>query len=438
MTQSSRSDISLSQTLLVGESARRGEIAPGLLRVLRQAVGLRFATFIMAVTTFFVMQPFGFKPFMGASWLPILLVAEAGALFILVMWNQTPSRLGAWFLPLALGWFLVASIVEQAIMIVALPVEALARFGREGLPGVGIEAIFLAVPVILATWQYGRRGFTVTLATLAVGFLILAPLISRDPAVTVSYVVASLGRLTMIALLGYIVLQLVNGLRAEHRSLAAANRQLAQRAATVQQLAESRERNRLARELHDTLAHSLTALSVQLQAIETLLTYDPQAAVGQLKQAQTTVRSGIQESRRAIQALRATPLEELGLAEALRQLCRRYVERTETPLACDVDDIETLDPLTEQAIYRVAEAALANVERHAAADQVSVRLGKHAQSGNLRLEISDNGAGFDRAAVIPDRFGLTGMAEWAELAGARLRIDTAPGQGTRVVLEMSP
>jgi signal transduction histidine kinase len=375
---------------------------------------------------------------MGASWLPIALVAEAGALFILVMWNKTPSRLGAWFLPLALGWFLVASIVEQAIVILALPPEALARFGREGLPGVGIEAIFLAVPVILATWQYGRRGFTVTLATLAVGFLILAPLISRDPAVTVSYVVASLGRLTMIALLGYIVLQLVNGLRAEHRSLAAANRQLAQRAATVQQLAESRERNRLARELHDTLAHSLTALSVQLQAIETLQTYDPQAAGDQLKQAQTTVRSGIQESRRAIQALRATPLEELGLAEALRQLCRRYVERTETALACDVADVETLDPLTEQAIYRVAEAALANVERHAAADQVSVRLGKHAPSGNLRLEISDNGAGFDRDIVIPDRFGLTGMAEWAELAGAGLHIDTAPGQGTRVVLEMSP
>ena len=94
-----------------------------------------------------------------------------------------------------------------------------------------------------------------------------------------------------------------------------------------------------------------------------------------------------------------------------------------------------LDPLTEQAVYRVAEAALANVERHAAAMQVRVSLAQAQPAGRLRLEIADNGVGFDRSTVVADRYGLTGMAEWAELAGADLHIETAPGQGTRIILE---
>ncbi len=293
----------------------------------------------------------------------------------------------------------------------------------------------LVIPVILATWQYGRRGWIASLAVLAIGQLLLTLLIGQDAIQIGIYLVAAAGRLAMIALLGYIVMQLVAALRAEHDALSTANRRLAQRAATVEQLAESRERNRLARELHDTLAHSLTGLSVQLQAVGTLRQADPPAAEVQLKAAQATVRSGIQESRRAIQALRAAPLEELGLAEALRQLCRRFAERSETPATCDVAEVSVLDPLTEQAIYRVAEAALANVERHAAASQVRVSLARAARAGSLRLEITDNGMGFDPSAVVADRYGLTGMAEWAELAGADLHIDSAPGQGTRIILE---
>jgi signal transduction histidine kinase len=392
--------------------------------------------FALASVTFFFVQSSGIMPPIGTSWLPLLLLGEAGALFALVMWDRARVALGVWFLPAALGWFMVVSIAEQAIVMMTTPAEALMRFGREGLPGVGFEAIFLVVPVILATWQYGRKGLVIALMTLAAGIVILTPLVGRDPAVTIAYLVASLGRLTMIALVGYVVLQLVNGLRAEHQDLAAANRRLAQRAATAEQLAESRERNRLARELHDTLAHSLTGLSVQLQAVETLMQVDPAGASIQLKQAQATVRSGIQESRRAIQALRASPLEDLGLSEALRLLCRRHAERTETTLACDIADVEALDPLSEQAVYRVGEAALANVERHAGATQVRVTLARLGPDGRLRLEIADDGIGFDLSAVPADRYGLTGMAEWAALAGGDLAIDTKPGQGALVSLEL--
>ncbi len=434
MTKATTLDIPYSQPLLVSDTAGRGAIAPGLLRVLRQAVGLRFVMLALATVTFFFIQPAALMPDVGASWLPLLLLVEAGALFLLTMWDRPRIALGAWFLPVALGWFLLASIVEQAIMLVTLSPGALERFGRDGLPGVGIEAIFLAVPVILATWQYGRKRLLAALATLAIGHLMLTPLVSSDSAATAIYLVGSLGRLTMIALLGYIVLQLVNGLRAEHRGLVAANRQLAQRAATVEQLVESRERNRLARELHDILAHSLTGLSVQLKALETLMTYDPDAAHAQLKQAQATVRSGIQESRRAIQSLRATPLEDLGLSEALRQLCSKLAERTGLRFDCQIAETGALDPLTEQTIYRVAESALANIEQHAGSSQVVISLATTPEE-RIQLEIRDDGIGFDPTAVPADRYGLAGMRERADLIGADLHVESTPGHGTRIVLE---
>lgn len=426
-------DTSVSQPLLTSPSDRRDAIAPGLLRVLQQAAVLRFVLSTLAVSIFLIVIVDRLQ-IQSPAWLPALLLLEGVAYLGLVTWPRARLALGQRFLPVALGWFMLASLVVQALPVLALPTVMLEHAGRNRLPG--IDAVLLAVPIILATWQYGRRGWIVSLAGLALGQVMLALLMRQDMLQTGIYLVSAVGNLAMITLLGYVVMQLVGALRKEHQTLATANRQLAQRAATVEQLAESRERNRLARELHDTLAHSLTGISVQLQAIETLMQFDPQAGMAQLKAAQATVRSGIHESRRAIQALRASPLEDLGLSEALRQLCTRQAERTEVALNCGVADIEALDPLTEQAVYRVAEAALANAEQHSAASQVWVSLARATPAGGLRLEIRDNGAGFDRSAVSVDRYGLTGMAEWAELVGGDLRIETAPGQGTLVALEI--
>jgi signal transduction histidine kinase len=153
-----------------------------------------------------------------------------------------------------------------------------------------------------------------------------------------------------------------------------------------------------------------------------------------LKQAQSTVRSGIQESRRAIQALRATPLEDLGLPEALRQFCIKMTERTGLPVVTDIAEVGALDPLTEQAIYRVAETALANIEQHAGANTAWVTL-RVTPPDYVRLEVRDDGVGFDPANVPDDRFGLAGMSERAQLIGATFSVDARPGQGTRVILE---
>jgi signal transduction histidine kinase len=292
------------------------------------------------------------------------------------------------------------------------------------------------VPVVLAAWQYGRRGWLSAMAVLAVGQVLLLPLLYLTGEDIGFTGVAMLGRLGMIALLGYIVMRMGTALQAEHHALLRAHQQLAQRAATTTQLAESRERNRLARELHDTLAHALTGLNVQLQAMDTLLDHDPAEVRQQLHAAQQTVRQGIQESRRAIQALRATPLEDLGLAEGLRQLCQQQAERTGIACTCDVTGGATLGPLTEQAVYRIAEAALANVEQHAAASMVTVTLVQSSEPPTLWLQVHDDGVGFERSQVAGDRYGLSVMAERAQLIGATLRIQSAPSQGTTVSLEV--
>lgn len=154
-----------------------------------------------------------------------------------------------------------------------------------------------------------------------------------------------------------------------------------------------------------------------------------------LQEAQETVRSGLQEARRAIQALRATPLADLGLVEALRQLCQNQSERTGIDIRCHIENVEAQDPLTEQTIYRIAEAALANVEEHSGAQQVNVGLTRQPDGMGLRLEIVDDGLGFNPVHVAQDRYGLSGMSERAALIGATLDIDSAPGQGTRISME---
>jgi signal transduction histidine kinase len=408
--------------------------APGLLRVLRQAAALRFALAILGLGTYLLTRAAGHGLEVDLSWLPWLLAGQGAVFLAFVMWEGARVRLGKWFLPVALSWFLIMPIVEQALIYRYTPAAVFSRLGGGGAVGIGFEGLFVVIPVILATWQYGRRGLIGSLAVLLVGQLLLAPLMGLTPADLAFYLLGSLGRVAMMALLGYVVLQLVLALRSEHGQLIEANRQLSQRAATAEQLAESRERNRLSRELHDTLAHSLTGLSVQLKALDTLMGRDPEAAARQLKDAQATVKTGLQEARRAIQALRASPLEELGLPEALRQLCARTSERTGLRLECAVEDVGALDPLTEQAIYRVAESALANIEQHAGAETIVVSLALLG-ADRVRLAVRDDGVGFDPASLPADRFGIAGMRERAELIGANLVIASRPGKGTTVALE---
>ena len=188
----------------------------------------------------------------------------------------------------------------------------------------------------------------------------------------------------------------------------------------------------MARELHDTLAHSLSATAVQLEAVKALWDEDPDQAKEMLNQSLERARGGLGEARRAIQALRASPLEERGIVGALDQLGAAAAARSSIAVDVVVDDsVIDLGPQLEQAVYRIADEALTNVVRHSRASAASVRL-ERVKRG-LSLTVSDNGSGFDSAGGVPNgHLGLQGMRERAELVGGSLHVVSAPNGGTTV------
>jgi len=290
---------------------------------------------------------------------------------------------------------------------------------------------FLLIPLVLLAWGYGRRGAVwgstwATMLHLGTGCWAL-----QQDILAWDFFSGVLMRIALLYLVPLLVSILAQRERKQHAELEAAHQRLRRHAATVEQLAVSRERNRLARELHDTLAHSLAALSVQLEALRTLVVHEPTAVQDALNNVTTLARNGLEESRQAIQALRTDPLKTLGLVGALRSTLNAFQARTgvQADLTVAGQEPDMMDK-EAQALFRIADEALTNVERHAAAQQVTVRLA----FGNDRIDlvIRDDGVGFDPAAVDPDHYGLTGIQERAAMIGATLKVHSHPGGGTRI------
>ena len=199
-------------------------------------------------------------------------------------------------------------------------------------------------------------------------------------------------------------------------------------------MAALEERNRIAREIHDTVAQGLTAITLHLEAAEALGSRNPDQAQRNVRQALALARTNLEEVRRSVLDLRAAPLEGHTLPEALALLLQGFTEETAiaTSLAAD-PAIGRLPTAVETGLYRIVQEALSNVRKHAAATRVTVRLSQTAHE--LRLQIEDNGAGFDLQAVqrrSASGFGLKGMSERAHLLGGRLEVRCAPGAATQI------
>ncbi|MCA1716198.1 MAG: GAF domain-containing sensor histidine kinase [Actinobacteria bacterium] len=199
------------------------------------------------------------------------------------------------------------------------------------------------------------------------------------------------------------------------------------------QLGAVEERNRLAREIHDTLAQGLTATTLQLESADALLDAGstPERAREPLRRALSLTQSNLEEARRSVLDLRAAPLEGRSLSEALEILVGRW--ETETGIGAHyaaVNGARPLPPRVEVALYRICQEALANVARHTGAGQVDVRL--VATPEQVRLVVEDDGRGFDASGVPGERHGLVGMNERADMLGGSLEVRSSPGAGTRV------
>lgn len=197
------------------------------------------------------------------------------------------------------------------------------------------------------------------------------------------------------------------------------------------------ERNRLAREIHDTLAQELAALTMQLEVADSIAGAGADGRLAEaLARALDLARSALDEARRSVLELRAAPLEGRTLADALEELAAEMRAAAAGTLDVRVErggfgrEAEDLPAAVEVGLYRIAQQALGNVARHAGAARAVVRLAH--EPGCVRLRVEDDGAGFDPAAAPPGRFGLIGMSERARLLGGTLAVRSAPGGGTAI------
>ena len=193
------------------------------------------------------------------------------------------------------------------------------------------------------------------------------------------------------------------------------------------------ERNRLAREIHDTLAQGLTATGLQLESAEALLDDETGAerAREPIHRALSLTRSNLDEARRSVLDLRAAPLEGRSLPEALKTLVDRWEAETGVGTRFKaINGSHPLPPRVEVALYRVCQEALTNVARHAHASRVTVRL--VATPDEVRLVVQDDGRGFDPSLVQDDRHGIVGMKERAAMIGGSFEVESSPDGGTRV------
>ncbi len=195
------------------------------------------------------------------------------------------------------------------------------------------------------------------------------------------------------------------------------------------QFGATEERNRLAREIHDTLAQGLAGITLQLETADALLDANPERARQALQQALALTRANLEEARRSVLDLRAAPLEGHSLVQALTALAKEYAAQGKLQLKLDVvGDNRQLPVRIEAGLYRMAQEALTNVLRHASARHLTVQL--TIGPDQIRLIIEDDGRGFDPADVPKDRYGLIGLNERARLLGGTLQLCSCPGEGT--------
>lgn len=202
------------------------------------------------------------------------------------------------------------------------------------------------------------------------------------------------------------------------------------------ELGAAEERNRIAREIHDTLAQGLAGITMQLETAEALLESDGDRArvEASVRRALEQARASLEAARHSVLDLRASALDGRSLAHALEDLARTWHADNGIDVLIEDGAPDHIPPRVELGLYGIAREALANVERHAAAKHVRIDLLE--ASGSVRLIIEDDGRGFDPGRVDDRRFGLLGMRERARLLGGRLRIESGPGKGTRVVAEV--
>lgn len=346
-------------------------------------------------------------------------------------WYWIQKKLGKAFVPTVIGIMTVLPIVINWLMIGPFPLGS--RFTPDN--PIWRQFPFLFIGILLVAWRYKwSHLLAVILGITALSFGSMWSTLGPGGSGFQGNVSNTLIQTFIFLAVGFSINFLMNRLKKQHESLVAANINLTHYASTLDQLSASRERNRLARELHDTLAHTLSGLSVQMETIKAYWDVDPPTARSLFEKSLAAAHSGLEETRRALKSLRATPLDDLGLALAISNYARDMTVRSNLQLEMNVSDkLPVMSPDVEQCIYRIAQEAITNVIHHASAKKLTLTL--ENLNKTVLLTVTDDGTGFEiEKSDQMNHFGLKGMKERTDLVGGQLQVTSKPGFGTTIRL----
>jgi len=392
-------------------------LEPGLLKTFKAFVTIRLL---------FTILSHGLRIGIGASdaFMVSILIVLGETIFLLfyLFSNRAATMLGRFYLPAGLALLTSFPIFEALVRN-----QGIIMRGSTGEAQVPVMT--LLVVVILIAWQYSLSAMlTYCILSGVILFSLSLPVIQSGqmPASLAFYTAFS--TVVFLAIVGFVVNRLVATQRQQRAELKG-------QAEIREQLAAAQERNRLAGELHDVLAHSFSALAVELEAIRSLWFENRDRAFDMLDSALRTANSGLDEARRAVRAIRAEPLETFGLAIAVHRLAVDASKRGNLDLKRDIHgNFSDLPADIEQCVYRVAQEAISNTIQHASARKLGVVMRK--QDGFVLLEITDDGEGFQAAPAIANGFGLQGMRDRARQLGGTCEIQSSPNGGTTVRLQL--
>jgi signal transduction histidine kinase len=369
------------------------------------AAGLLFSA--TALRTYFIFKD---TPYLGKA------LSLLAAWLLLFLGNIILSRRLAWSTILFLG--LEASLILYLLV----------------ASGEDFFAILFAILGMQAMQRYSPRVVTILVSICAVlTFLALVGRIGLLQALALTLIYSAVGAF----MAAYIWSARRAGMAQEQEQklveqLQAANEQLEFHARQQEQLAAGRERQRLARELHDSVTQTIFSMTLTTQSALLLLDRDLAQVTGQLDRLDQLAQSAMAEMQELISRLAPQAVSGGGLVSALQHHIKERRRMNNLEVTLEVNGDGTLAPAEEAGLFRIAQEALNNVVKHAGVSQVMIRLNL---SEPMWMEIKDHGSGFDLMQIPDGRMGLSVMRERAGEIDWSLHVESAPGAGTRVRLE---
>ena len=296
------------------------------------------------------------------------------------------------------------------------------------------NTFYLFIPLVFIAWQYSLQE--VIWYCVFITLLDIFPLRmigTRHGIFQAVFFMGNILRAITMGIIGWIANSLAELQRSQQNELVIANRKLRNHALTAERLAQSQERNRIARELHDTLAHTLSSVAVQLEAVKTIFSSKPNQAKQMLEKTLENTRQGLDETRRVLVDMRSSAIETYGLKQAIGNLVSSAAERGGFQIQFDMpEDKDLVSEEINHCIYRSVQEALENCIKHSKAQQVIVKV--RETNGIIETVIEDDGVGFDTQKIKNEHMGIRGMRERVELLEGKLRVESEPQKGTKILI----